>query len=286
MSETLSEKRRRAGRLGAAARWAGKPGTTASQPRPSGYTEALKAWRAGRPKDALSYEIRNQSGSSGPAEMWIYDEIDTWWGISAQAVIDELRGITADRITLHINSPGGDVFEAHAIYNALREHQAGVDVVVDGLAASAASYIAMAGDSITMSLNAIMMIHDAIGITLGNAADHTDTAGRLDKISNGIAALYADRAGGTRDEWRDAMRAETWYDADEAVEAGLADSVKGHDEGGDVNARVDTATFAAAAKLTPTSNGTPGPDAPAEGQPAGDGIDVAALTEALEGAFA
>ena len=191
MNESLSEKRRRAGRLGAAARWAGKPGTTATRQRPSDYTEALKAWRAGRPKDALGYRVTNLAGSSGPAEMWIYDEIvdkftsEMWgFGVSAKDVADELAGITADRIELHINSPGGDAFEGHAIYNLLRKHDADVDVLIDGLAASAASYIAMAGDTITMSGGAMIMIHDAIGFTYGNAADHTDTAERLDKVSN------------------------------------------------------------------------------------------------------
>lgn len=170
------------------------------------------------------YRIANKAGDV--AEVYIYDEIG-YWGVTAKDFVDELRDITASRIELHINSPGGDAFDGIAIYQALKDHAAEVTTTVDALAASAASFIAMAGDQVIVTRNATMMIHDAFGLAVGNAADMRDMAERLDKISDNIADIYVQHAGGSVTSWRDAMRAETWYDADEAVAAGLADEVKG-----------------------------------------------------------
>ncbi|MCI0690299.1 MAG: Clp protease ClpP, partial [Sporichthyaceae bacterium] len=137
-------------------------------------------------------------------------------------------------IDLHINSPGGLVFDAVAIYSALRNHPATIDVSIDGLAASAASFVAMAGDSIAIQKPAKMMIHDAMGIVLGNAADMRIMAELLDELSDTIAQIYTDRAGGTVTAWRDAMRANggvgSWYSAQQAVAAGLADRVAGDEQ--------------------------------------------------------
>src|SRR5262245_8969950 len=169
------------------------------------------------------YRITNKADA---AEVYIYDEIG-YWGTTAKDFVDELHAVTAPRIDLHINSPGGDVFDGVAIYQALKDHPAEVISQVDSLAASAASFIAMAGPRIVMTRNATMIIHDAFGIGIGNAADMRDRADRLDKVSENIADIYFQRAGGTVTAWRDAMRAETWYSADEAVAAGLADEVKG-----------------------------------------------------------
>jgi len=170
------------------------------------------------------YRIANKTDDV--AEIYIYDEIG-YWGVTAKDFVDELREVTASRIELHINSPGGDVFDGIAIYNALQQHAAQVRTTVDALAASAASFIAMAGDEIVMTRNATMMIHEPFGLAVGDAADMRDMADRLDKMGDNIAGIYADRAGGSVEDWRAAMVAETWYDADEAVEAGLADEVTG-----------------------------------------------------------
>lgn len=176
------------------------------------------------------YRIAN--ATSETAEIYIYDEI-SWWGITAQQFVDELRQITASRIDLHLNSPGGDVFDAFAIYQALVDHKAEVTTLVDSLAASAASVVAMAGERIVMGRAAMMMIHDAWGLAIGNAADMRDTAERLDKISNTIASVYAERAGGPLEFWRAAMLEESWYNADESVQAGLADEVRTRSSQGD-----------------------------------------------------
>ena len=160
------------------------------------------------------------------------DEIG-YWGVTAQDFVDELLAIDSKTIELHVNSPGGDVFDGIAIMNALADHPATVNVMVDGLAASAASYIALAGDTVRMNRASQMMIHDAAGMCWGNAADMESMKALLDRISDTIAELYSAKAGGTVEEWRDLMRAETWYSAAEAVEAKLADEAVAGPKGAD-----------------------------------------------------
>lgn len=169
-------------------------------------------------------QVRNATAPD-VAEVLIYDEISDWWGVCAEDVVTELRSITAPNILVRVNSPGGSVFEGLAIANALRAHPATVTVQVDGLAASIASVIALAGDRLVMAPNSMLMIHEASGGCLGNAADMQQMAGLLDKISDNIAGAYAAKAGGDAADWRALMLAETWYNAAEAVEAGLADEM-------------------------------------------------------------
>lgn len=155
----------------------------------------------------------------------IYSEIGGWMGVwpdEFKSALDDVKG----GVELHIHSPGGDAFDGIAIYNMLRQHDGPVDVHVDGLAASAASVIAMAGDSVTMSRGSQLMIHDAWGLSMGNAADMSKMLDMLDKTSNSIAAIYAHKAGGKEADWREAMQAESWYRDTEAVDAGLADQIE------------------------------------------------------------
>jgi ATP-dependent protease ClpP protease subunit len=168
------------------------------------------------------YRITN-AADPDEAEVMLYDEIGGWYGATADEFIADLRGISSPNLRVRINSPGGSVFEGIAIANALRSHPANVTIQVDSVAASIASVIAMAGDRVEMAPNAMIMIHEASGVCLGNAADMEEMAQLLALISDNIADAYASRAGGTRDQWREAMRAETWYLPDAAVEAGLAD---------------------------------------------------------------
>ncbi|MCK2219703.1 ATP-dependent Clp protease proteolytic subunit [Actinomadura sp. ATCC 31491] len=167
------------------------------------------------------YRITNLADT---AEVVIYDEIG-WWGTTAEQFMRDLKDITASQITLRINSPGGDVFDGIAIHNLLRAHTAHVTTHVDGLAASIASVIALAGDRVVMEPHSQMMIHDASGFCYGQAADMREMADMLDRHSDNIAGVYAERAGGTVAEWRERMRGEAWFSADEAVAAGLADEV-------------------------------------------------------------
>lgn len=165
----------------------------------------------------------------GVAVMRLYDPIDSWggeWGVSAKEfaqALDSLPDDTAE-IRLHINSPGGEVFEAIALMNLLRSHKATVTAVVDGIAASAASFLAASADTTVMGQNAELMIHDAWGLVIGNAADMHKMGDTLDHLSDNIASVYAAKSGASADVWREAMRVESWYSADEAVAAGLADS--------------------------------------------------------------
>lgn len=170
------------------------------------------------------YSINNLSRDE--AEVFIYDEIGMW-GITASEFMNDFAGIKAKTINLRINSPGGDVSDGVAIFNAIRRHDATVNVFVDGIAASVASVIAMAGDTVTMSPHSQMMIHDAWGFAMGPADEMRKMADILDKTSDNIAGIYAEHAGGTVGEWRERMVAETWFSDQEAVDAGLADGIDG-----------------------------------------------------------
>jgi ATP-dependent protease ClpP protease subunit len=180
------------------------------------------------------YTIRNAADSADPnqgsvpddeAEVLIYDEIGGSFGVSADQFVQDLSAITSPKIKLRINSPGGSLFDSIAIYNALVQHKAYVTTYVDSLAASGASIIALAGDAVIMMPGSQMMIHDALGMEMGNARDMTAMAAFLDRQSENIASIYSRKAGGDVSEWRDKMLAETWMFDSEAVESGLADAI-------------------------------------------------------------
>jgi ATP-dependent protease ClpP protease subunit len=191
-----------------------------------------------RPRDLVAgaapaqwWKIENATADE--ARIDLYDAIDSWggepgdpenfWGgISAEGFGRALGKVTASRIALHVNSPGGDVWDGVTIMNALLQHPATVTAYVDGLAASIASVIVMGADEVEMGLGSQLMIHDASTITFGNAADMEQARALLDKVSDNIAGVYAARTGQPAADWRELMRAETWYNADEAVTAGLA----------------------------------------------------------------
>lgn len=175
-------------------------------------------------------EIPTANVDGTVATIRLYDPIDSWgewWGLSAKEFADAIDGLPSGvtEIRLHINSPGGEVFEAIAISNLLRAHSARVVAIVDGIAASAASFIAVTADETIMAPHSELMIHDAWGVCVGNAAEMTAMAATLDSLSGNIASMYAAKAGTDVADWRAAMAAETWYSADEAVAAGLADRV-------------------------------------------------------------
>lgn len=190
-------------------------------------TELADRVRAGMPESSSAgdwYRIENADGAR--PELYLYGRIgSSWRGVTAAAFVRDLAAIGAPAIDVHINSEGGLVFDGVTIYSALRRHRATINVSVDGLAASAASFVAQAGDTVSIARPGRMMIHDAQGLAMGNAADMTKMAALLDEMSNSIAGIYADRAGGTVESWRAAMRTETWYSGDKAVAAGLADQV-------------------------------------------------------------
>ena len=159
------------------------------------------------------------------ADISIYDEIG-YWGVTAKQFIGDLKALDATTIKLAINSPGGAVFDALAIYNALRQHPAAIEVTIMGVAASAASVIAMAGDTIVMPENAFMMIHNPLNLAYGNADDLREMADVLDKIGASLIGIYAKRTGMPEDEIKALLDAETWLNAEEAVLKGFADELQ------------------------------------------------------------
>lgn len=187
------------------------------------------------------YRIENKVGNP-LAEVYIYDEIGMF-GVSASDFSRDLRALDATELTVHLNSPGGEVFEGFAIYQALRNHKATVTIQVDSLAASIASVIAMAADTLVMGPRATMMIHDALTVSMGNASEMRQTADLLDKMSDNIAATYAEKAGGDASFWRDRMRDETWYSAEEALEAGLIDQIEGRETAAEPEISLIAASF-------------------------------------------
>lgn len=154
----------------------------------------------------------------------IFDDIGAY-GVSAKSFLNDLRTVTTDEVDVEINSPGGDVFAGLAIYNGLRASGKKINVKVLGLAASAASLVAMAGDTIEMPENAFMMIHNPWGFAMGGADEMRNTADVLDKIGTGLVSTYAKRTGKTAQEITALLDAETWMTAQEAVDAGFATSV-------------------------------------------------------------
>jgi len=191
--------------------------------RPMGYAQTFSGGRpraGGRP---FGMGLTKDTGN----ELWLYDAIDAWadewWGgVSAVMLVEALQQIDGAPVTVHVNSPGGDVFEAIAMYSTLKAYPGEVTMRVEGLAASAASYLVMAGDRTMIDPNAMMMIHDAWGIEIGNEDEMLKYAAKLGKTSQNMADIYARRSGqGTADSWRAAMRTETWYTGSEAIAAGL-----------------------------------------------------------------
>lgn len=158
-------------------------------------------------------------------EIHFNDLIDDWFGISAAMVVEAL--VTADGrdVLVHLNSPGGMYTEGLAIHSAFKQYSGNVTFRVAGLAASAASFVMLAGDRIEITDGSLVMIHDAWDMTMGPADEHRRTANLLDKVSDSIAGMYATKAGGEREDWRALMREETWYAGQEAVDSGLVDAV-------------------------------------------------------------
>ena len=168
------------------------------------------------------YNLKADAGKT--PVLSIFDDIGAY-GVSAKSFLNDLRTVTTDEVEVEINSPGGDVFAGLAIYNGLRASGKKINVKVLGLAASAASLVAMAGDTIEMPENAFMMVHNPWGFAMGGADEMRNTADVLDKIGTGLVSTYAKRTGKTDQEITALLDAETWMTAQEAVDAGFATSV-------------------------------------------------------------
>lgn len=166
----------------------------------------------------------------GDGELTLYGEISdvSWWGDEITPAqfkkdLDDLGDIS--NLNIYINSPGGDVFAGQTIYSMLKRSKAHKTVYIDGLAASIASIVAMAGDEVIMPKNAMMMIHNAWTIASGNKDDLRNMADTLEKIDGVLANVYVEKSGRELEEVQEKMNAETWLTADEAFEFGLVDRV-------------------------------------------------------------
>lgn len=172
------------------------------------------------------FEIRNEAES---VELLLYDRIgkDEWseGGIAAADVIEALKEAKGKPVTLRIDSGGGDVFEAFAICSAIQRYEGKTTACVDGLAASAASYIAVVCDEVVMRDYAYLMIHCASSLVWGNARDMEDMAARLHNIDDNLASIYVKRSKLTKEQVLDYMADETWFSAEQALEVGLATEV-------------------------------------------------------------
>lgn len=166
--------------------------------------------------------------TSEAATVYLYDVIvsDSYWGgVDPISFAKQLLAIDAPVIHLRINSPGGDVFAARAMEQAIREHSSQIIAHIDGYAASAASYLALAADEVQIAPGGFFMIHKAWTVAFGNSKDLTDTANLLDKIDESLVNTYVAETGQDAQQIRDWMAAETWFTAEEAVQFGFADSI-------------------------------------------------------------
>lgn len=177
------------------------------------------------PRRARTVEVR--AAGSNVTDILLYEEIGQW-GVTAEEFVTALAAIQTPDIRVRINSPGGDVFDGITIYNALQGWKGNVDCVIDGIAASAASYIAMAGDTIRIHESAMMMVHRAWGMAVGNTKDMADMANTLAKVDGVMADIYAKQTGKSAKEMLALMDGEadgTWFTAQEAGALGLVDEV-------------------------------------------------------------
>ncbi len=175
-------------------------------------------------KRKKSWYSMQASASGESAEIFIYDEIGIW-GIDAKRFVQDLNDLDVSHIDLRINSPGGSVFEGNAIYNALKRHPAEITSHIDSLAASMASVIALAGNAVNMAANGLYMIHEVAGGVWGTSSEMRKTADLIDKLAMSIVNAYADKTGMDTKEIEQAMQDETWYSAQEALDAGFIDNI-------------------------------------------------------------
>lgn len=252
------------------------------------------------------FQVRPAGRAAGPraadtvdsrAHMYIYDMIDDdpWYGINASMVMRALVEAGGADLVVHINSPGGMVIEGLAIYNNLRNYTGDVEVRIEGGALSAASFIALAGNRTVIEQAAMMMVHDAWDIAIGNADGFRKAAEALDGASDTMAGIYAGKTGDTPEEWRAVLKAERWYTSGQALDAGLVDEVAGmaapvEDAAEDTS--IEDATSAAAKwdAFIPAQHRAPAPAAAAVVPPVDDVFtltqgDLDSLRESLRGAW-
>lgn len=205
--------------------------------------------KANANKDAPTIRA-DASGDVG--HVYVYDVIDSYWGASAKALVEALAGMKGKPVALHINSPGGDVFEARAMVAALRAHDAPVTAYIDGLAASAATYLALVGDQVHITDGGMFMVHNSWTLAWGNKTELRSTADLLEKIDGTIAADYMRKTKASADQVTNWMDSETWFTAHEALDAGFVDVIDGSPNEPDAKAsRWNLSAYANAPQIKP-----------------------------------
>lgn len=238
-----------------------------------------KPWYAIHAKTPVASAVQ---GVQAAAEIQIYGDIgDSWWGesVTASQFVKDINALKADQITVRINSYGGSVHDGVAIHNAMKRHTATIDVQIDGIAASIASLIAMAGDTVTIAENALMMIHAPLTGVWGNAVALREAADMLDTHSRAVATSYASKSGKSADDILALLSdgKDHWFTAAEALAEGYVDAVGAvNDDGVQASARFDLSRFkdvpaallrarpqaAAAAAITPVASATSSQEIP------------------------
>ncbi|SFM63807.1 head maturation protease, ClpP-related [Rugamonas rubra] len=193
--------------------------------------------------DRAPAKIRSEAE---PETLFLYDVIDPYWGVGAAEFNKELAGMSGKKVTLRVNSPGGDVFDGRAMAAAIAAH-GNVHAVIEGLAASAATYVTAACASVDIARGSFYMIHKAWTMAYGNDDDLIQTAALLGKIDQSIVADYARKTGKSNDEIVAWMKAETWFTADEALANGFVDSIS---ETAKVENKWDLTAYNNAPKIT------------------------------------
>lgn len=170
------------------------------------------------------YRIEN-AAAGGEATVYLYEPIGSWYGVQAIDFVKDLNALDVSVIHLRINSPGGDVFDARAMATAIRNHPAKVVAYVDGVVASAATYVALSANEVEIADGAFFMIHRGWTVAMGNAGELRETAALLDKVDDSIASDYVRKTAASRQQVDDWMAAETWFSASEALEHGFVDRI-------------------------------------------------------------
>lgn len=199
----------------------------------------IKIKALAKPGNKSWYLIENKT--SNEVDIFIYEEIG-FWGVKAGEFVTDLQEIEADIINLHINTPGGLVFDGFAIANALKKHKATVNTFIEGIAASIGSIIALAGDTVNIHANAYYMIHNPMTMAMGDSKDLERAKDLLDKLTDSLAEIYANKTGKTVEEIKNLMNDETWFNAEEAKAEGFVDNIVDKEDG-DEEANFDLSVF-------------------------------------------
>lgn len=192
--------------------------------------------------------IRSEVQDDG-AHVYVYDVIDSYWGASASALVAALGDAGGQTVHLHINSPGGDVFEARAMAAAIVAYGGDVIAHIDGVVASAATYLALSANEVRMTDGGLFMVHNSWTLAMGNATELLATAALLEKIDGTIAADYANKTGASAEQIKMWMDAETWFTAQEAMDAGFIDAIDPSSKNGEKKARWNLSAYENAPKL-------------------------------------